>query len=58
MSLRRRISRLEAAVPPHSEVMGVRIDDGPVKVQGEEMSLEEFKVTYPNANPDRQSPTR
>lgn len=41
-----RLRRLEAATGAH--VVGLRRDDGPVIVEGEEMSPEAFERAFPN----------
>ncbi len=46
MSLKARLKRLEQHCAPES-VLGVQMDDGPVKVHGEEMTREAFRERYP-----------
>ncbi len=46
MSLKTRLARLETQNAPE-RVCAVQIDDGPVKVDGEEMTAEAFHERYP-----------
>jgi len=46
MSLKARLRQLERHYAPE-RVLGVQIDDGPVTVNGEEMTCEAFEERYP-----------
>ena len=49
MSLKTRLARIEEAVTPKAApVFTVQVDDGPVRVNGEEMTRGAFEDRYPD----------
>ena len=48
MSIKKRLDKLEQRQAPNKYTIGTQIGDGPVEVEGEEMTEEEFAERYPN----------